>query len=329
MIPGHHFHGLDGKFSRGGFRREHHRIRPVIDRGGDVRGFGPGRRRGRDHRIEHLGRYHYGLHREAAGADQLLLAPRNVLLRDLHAEVAARHHHGVREADDVVDALQGLGLLHLGHDAGPVADQPARLDHVGGLLHEGERDPVDAELQPEGEVGPVLGGERRDVQQGAGEVDALAVREGAADHHLGDDAVAGEAGHTHPHATVVDEQVLPRRDGGEDLRVRKGDGVAPAFGAIEDEAEALTRDHVEAAAGECSEADLGALEILQNADGPAHLVLERADRGMDHRVVGLRAVAEIEAEGVDARQEQPGAASRATRWRGRRWRRSWRDGSGA
>ena len=55
-----------------------------------------GRRRGRDHRVEHLRRDDHGLCREAAGADELLLAARHLLLRDLDAEIAARAAHPER-----------------------------------------------------------------------------------------------------------------------------------------------------------------------------------------------------------------------------------------
>jgi hypothetical protein len=45
---------------------------------------------------------------------------------------------------------------------------------------------------------------------------------------------------------------------------------------------------------------LRALEVLQDADGPADVILQRTDRGMNFGVIILRAVAEIHTEGVDA-----------------------------
>ena len=61
---------------------------------------------------------------------------------------------------------------------------------VFGPLHERQRDPVDAELEPEVEVGAVLRGQRRDRQQHRRHVDALALGQ----HAAGDDAGLGEIG---------------------------------------------------------------------------------------------------------------------------------------
>jgi hypothetical protein len=58
----------------------------------------------------------------------------------------------------------------------------ARLFHVGGALHEGQRQPVDAELADEFEVLAVLFGQRGQRQDHVGHVHALAVRNRAARH---------------------------------------------------------------------------------------------------------------------------------------------------
>ena len=103
----------------------------------------------------------HGLHRETASSHQLLLAPGHVLMRNFDAEITPRNHDGVAQLDDVVDPLECCRLLDLGHQAGAVADQASRLDDVGGLLHEGQGDPVHAEVQTELQIEAVLGGERR------------------------------------------------------------------------------------------------------------------------------------------------------------------------
>ena len=46
--------------------------------------------------------------------EQLLLHDRHALDRELDAEVAAGDHHAVGGADDLIGALDRLGLLHLG-----------------------------------------------------------------------------------------------------------------------------------------------------------------------------------------------------------------------
>jgi hypothetical protein len=69
--------------------------------------------------------------------------------------------------------------LDLGDDrrlrAGELRDQP----HVRRRAHERRGDEVDTQLAPEGEVAPVLLGDRRHAELGLGEGDALQVAEGA------------------------------------------------------------------------------------------------------------------------------------------------------
>ena len=61
---------------------------------------------------------------------------------------------------------------------GPAGDQLARVGEVLGPLDEGEGHPVEAELEAEVEVGPVLVGQGRDRQDGIGDIDPLAVGQG-------------------------------------------------------------------------------------------------------------------------------------------------------
>ena len=67
-------------------------------------------------------------------------------------------------ADDLVQPLDRRRLLELGHDASPAGDELADLVQVLRPLDERQRHPVDPELEREGEVGPVLLGQRRDRQ---------------------------------------------------------------------------------------------------------------------------------------------------------------------
>ena len=106
-----------------------------------------------------------GLPARARSADQALLLQRHLLGRQLHAEVAARHHHAVGERQDRVESLDRLRLFHLGHEPGAAGGDAARLGHVLRALHEGKADLLDAVLQREGEVRAVLLGQRRDRQR--------------------------------------------------------------------------------------------------------------------------------------------------------------------
>ena len=54
---------------------------------------------------------------------------------------------------EMCEVLDGGGFLQLGHDGGRAADLAAEFFHVLRALHKGERHPVDAEFQAEGEIG--------------------------------------------------------------------------------------------------------------------------------------------------------------------------------
>ena len=53
---------------------------------------------------------------QPATADDLLLHDRHPLGRELHPEIAARHHHGVRRGDHLPQVLDRVRRLDLGHD---------------------------------------------------------------------------------------------------------------------------------------------------------------------------------------------------------------------
>ena len=82
-----------------------------------------------------------------------------------------------------------------------------------------------------------------------------------------------------------------------------GNGRLVAVGARENEADPLSGPDRDLSVPYRADADLRALEVLQDADGPADVILQRTDRSMNFGVVILRAVAEIHTEGVDASHE--------------------------
>ena len=298
-----------------GLRRQHHRVGAVINRRRHVRDFGA-RGRGRvHHRLQHLRRHDHRLAGVAAGAHDGLLRDRHLLRRHFDAKVAARHHHGVGRGDDVPDAVERGRLLDLDQDMRALADQPARLGHVLRALHERERDPLDAEPEREAQVRAVLVRQRRDRQQHARQVDALAVGERAAVHHLRLQRSGGPGEHLQPETPVVEEDVVARLHGGEDLRVRhrSAGGAAGPVGAIEQEAPARLQYY--AAALEGADPELGALHVGHDADGAEGVALQLAEYAVPPCMVLGPAMAEIEAEDVDARLEQPvyGVCARSRR----------------
>ena len=106
--------------------------------------------------------------------------------------------------------------------ARPSASSRASKTSVG-PLHEGERQPVDAELAGELQVLAVLGRERGERQHHVGHVDALAVGDLAADHHLGHGVLGRALDHLQADLAVVDEEGGADLERREDLRVRQAD----------------------------------------------------------------------------------------------------------
>ena len=113
-----------------------------------------------------------GMARARALPGDFLLHARHPLERQLEAQVAARHHHGVARLENVVDARDGLGPFELCDErrsrrAG-LRQRIARLPQVLGALHEAERDVIDAHPRAEHEVVDVLRRQRARRQHDAG-----------------------------------------------------------------------------------------------------------------------------------------------------------------
>ena len=93
-------------------------------------------------------------------------------------------------------------------------------------------------------------------------------------------------------------------------------GVEREFGAV---------GELHLAGGESVDADLRTLQIAEHADVAAGLARRLAHQLEPARVIGERAVREIEAHHVDAGAHHVGQAPRDRRWRDRASRRFWSD----
>ena len=160
--PLHHRHRFDGILPCRGFLRQHHRVRAVINGGGDIGCFGPGGRGRMDHGIEHLGRHDYRRAGQTASPDDPLLQARHLLGRHLDAEISARHHDGIGKLDDIVETGHRHRFLQLGHDGDSAVDKVADGGDIVGPLDEGQPHPVRPVLEGEFEVPAVLFRQRRD-----------------------------------------------------------------------------------------------------------------------------------------------------------------------
>jgi hypothetical protein len=87
---------------------------------------------------------------------------RDLLYRDLHSQVSARHHYCICRLKDSVEILHRFTFFNLGHDRnsaffpGFAADQGAQCLDIVLSTHERESDKVDPVFDGEGGIYPVL-----------------------------------------------------------------------------------------------------------------------------------------------------------------------------
>ena len=111
---GHHLHREHGVLAHRRLLGEHHRVRAVEDRVGHVGHLGARGPGGVNHRLEHLSGRDRRLGAPPGHGEQALLHERDLLDRQLDAEVAARDHDPVGRVDDLLGVRRGLRLLDLG-----------------------------------------------------------------------------------------------------------------------------------------------------------------------------------------------------------------------
>ena len=196
------------------------------------------------------------------------------------------------------------GLLDLRHHRGAAARELARLGDVGGALHEGKCDPVDADRQSSLQIRAVLIGHGRQGNDGIGKADALAAGKHPATQRLGVDPDVARLDHSELELAVVEEQRVARLNGLEDLRMRQVHAPQAADRLAADEAHDVSFGHADRTGFEFADAELRPLQIDKQADRPRELHLELADNGVGVTQGIGRRVAHIHAENVGARLEQ-------------------------
>ncbi len=287
------------------FRRQHDGVRTFEHGRGNVRHFSAGRNRRRDHAFQHLRGNDNRLAGAAAGAGQLLLQARNGFQRHFHAQVATGYHQRVGKLDDFLDALDGLWLFDLGHQADAALGDLAHFCQIFRTLHEGKRHPIHLVGCEDGiEISAVLVGQNTDGEQRIRQADALAVRDGGSGNHSADNALAVALFRLQHQLAIVDQQAMTRLYGLQDFRMRQENTglITRRFIVVEREGLARSQGHL----GICklSDAQLGTLQVGENANGAAVPRFDRADP-LDQRAHHIMAgMAHVDAEEVGACQMQ-------------------------
>ena len=190
-------------------------------------------------------------------------------------------------------------LLDLGHQEGAITDQLTGFDNVFRALHKRQRDPVHAQLQAETQVAAVFLGQRAQLQHRFWNVDAFAVGQLATGDHFGDHRVAVLGGDLQAQAAIVEQQAHARLQCFDDFRVGQVDPINVARGAVKIQAQGLAALQVDLALGKAANAQLRPLQIHEDTDRGIQLLFDFTHPVVTLGVVGVFAVAEVEAEQVD------------------------------
>ena len=206
--------------------------------------------------------------------------------------------------EDRIEVADRRRLLDLGQARGATSDELAQAGHVAGVLHEGQRDPIDAKAQGEIQVGAILGRESRNGNCHARSRDPLVVGEMAAAHRLGAGEIFANLGDPEEHPAVVEAEIQPRTQGAQEFAVGQLHAPARAGSRVQVEPQNVAARQGDATVLEGAEAELRSLKVGQDRQGTIGGYLGLAHRRHRRGVIFRFAVAEIEAEDVGAGARQ-------------------------
>jgi len=159
-------------------------------------------------------------------------------------------------------------------------------------------------VEREVQIFPVFRRERGYRQHGVWDVYSLFIGQRAAGNHLRDGEIGAGFGDTQAQLAIVEQHIRSFGDRGENFRVRQWDAVAGTGRRIEVEPDGGAAQEIHRPAFHVADAELGALQIGQNADRLAGIPFQCPDARDTPRLVGVAAVAEIKAKDIRARFEQ-------------------------
>ena len=210
--------------------------------------------------------------------DEPLLDQRHLLERQLHAEIAARHHHGIGHRHDLVEVVQRGRLLDLRDELDlRVAHEPAGLLDVLRPAHEREREIVYAGFHGVLYVLAILFRERGGGDLHAGQVHPFVRRQNAAVHHASPDPGGIDARHLDRQEPVVQQNARADARVRREAVVRRGQLVAPGL-VLRRKDHLLARGQL-ARCREIAYPNPGTLQVEQHGDGHVRALRDAARRG--------------------------------------------------
>ena len=213
---GHDLDGTDRISAGSRLRREHDGRRSVVYRVRNVGDLGPRRTGIADHRFEHLGRRYHAFAEHTADGNELFLSCRDLLERDLDAEVSAGDHHAAADLADLKYVVDAGLVFNLRYDIDALAAvfiyETAHVLDVLTVRNERGGDVIDLVFDAEKQVALILFRQEHLMQHLAGERHGLSVGDRPA---FGDDAfyiVTRDLLYGKLDETVVHEHGVARRE---------------------------------------------------------------------------------------------------------------------
>ena len=179
------------------------------------------------------------------------------------------------------------------------------LAHARAVANERRSHEIDALLDAEEQIGAILVGHRGKRHRDARHVDGLALAEHAAVAHAADDVVALDALDHEPDEAVVDEDGHTGLHAGEQLSGGLRDAVRIAFDLIGRQGDGgALLERYRSTVRKAARADLGPLRVEHDGAGGVHLLAHALHTRDALGMLGMRAVAEVQASNVHARLDK-------------------------
>ena len=222
-----------------------------------------------------------------------------------------RYYHGtvdpgpmrpayVHKLDDRLETVDGGGFLELGQHGGASGHELAGLGDILGPLYEGKGDPVRPELDRHGQIPTILFRQGRNRQDHARQINALALREGAAHDHDAIGKISAMFFDAQAQLAVIEQKFRAPLDRPINLGVRQTDARRIAGRVFTIKAEFLPALQGYGPVRKSPDPQFWPLQICQNGHGPTCLLFGRAN-GLDAGRMILRlAMAKVQTKDIDA-----------------------------
>ena len=215
---GHDLNGGGRVFSVGGFSGKHNGIGSVKNGVGDIGTLSTGRARVSNHGFEHLGGSDNRLSDDVSLSDHHLLGKEDLLRRNFHTKITTGNHDTISDSQDIVVVFKTFLVLDLADNLDSLvlrSEDFTDLEDITGLTDERSSNEINLVGDtPLDNIGNILFGQGRKVDNNSGQVHVLALTNGGIVQDLtGDFSLFGVAGEDlQDQRSVGNQDLLSRVD---------------------------------------------------------------------------------------------------------------------